>query len=115
MCSRVWVRVYNLNIRRKRLLAKNMLLSINRLDSLFSVNSRCRSHNNGFQSLVLQHVIVVLVQLDAVRSEVHLGPFDLSIVRRTGSDQFCARSTFKEVQGMALAHTAETSAADSKF
>lgn len=61
---------------------------------------------------MLEHVVVVLVQPDTEWFKMSFGPFELDRVRRAGSDQFSSRSTFEEVQGMALAHTAKAGTAD---
>ena len=89
-----------------------MLIGVGRLDSLLCVHGRRGRNHNSLQPLMLQHIVVVLVNLDAVRGQVLLGPFNLSVVGSAGGDQLCARSPFEEVPGMPLAHAAETSTAD---
>lgn len=106
------VTAYNFNACGQRLLTQDILVGSDRLDGLLGMHGGGRSNDNGFQAFVFKHVIVVLVKLHAVRSEVNLSPFQFRIVRRASCHQVCTRGSFKEVQGMALAHAAETSTAD---
>lgn len=98
---------YNFHTGGDGLLTKDVLVSCNRLECLFGVHCSGRGDHHGNQALVLEHVVVVLVQSDAEGLEMGLGPFELDGVRGAGSDQFSSRSTFEEVEGMALAHTAK--------
>lgn len=89
-----------------------MLLGIDGLDGLLGVHGCGRCDNDGFQAFLLQHIVVVLVELDSVGSKVDLGPFDLSVVRGAGGDELRAGSALQEVEGVALAHAAEARATD---
>jgi hypothetical protein len=103
---------YNFHTGGDGLLAKDVLVSCNRLERLFGVHCSGRGDNHGNQALVLEHVVVVLVQPDAEGLEMSLSPFQLDGVRGASSDQFSSRSTFEEVEGMALAHTAKAGTAN---
>ena len=57
---------------------------------------------------MLKHLLVVVVEGDAVWLEMLLAPFELILVGREGSDEFSARSLVQDVEGVASAHAAET-------
>lgn len=106
------VGTYDFDTCGQRLLAENVLVGFNRLDCLLGVNSGRGCNHDSLQTLMLQHIVVVLVQRHAKWNQVCLGPFELSGIWRTGGDEFSARSALQEVQGVTLAHAAETGAAD---
>ena len=103
---------YNFNTCGQRLLTQDVLVGCDGLDGLLGMHGGGRSNDNSFQALMFKHVIVVLVQLHAVRSKVDLGPFQFRVVRRASCHEVGTGGPLKEVQGMALAHAAETSTAD---
>ena len=57
---------------------------------------------------MLEHLLVVVVESDAIWLEVLLAPFELILVGREGSDKLSARSLVQDVKGVASAHAAET-------
>lgn len=89
-----------------------MLLRLDSFDSLLGMHGSRRRNDNSLQPLVLQHVVVVLVQLHAVRGQIGSAPFQLAVVWRARSDELGAGGALEEIQGMAFAHAAETGAAD---
>lgn len=57
---------------------------------------------------MLKHLLVVVVESDAIWLEVLLAPFELILVGREGSDKLRARSLVQDVEGVSSAHAAET-------
>lgn len=109
------VGTYDLDTGRQGLLAENVLASLNGLDGLFSVHGGRGSNDDGLQAFVLQHVLIVLVGRDSVRTKVRPGPFQLRVVRSANGDEVCTGSTLQEVEGMTLAHAAQTGTANLKL
>lgn len=106
------VKTYDLDTGRQGFLAENVLASLNGLNGLFSVHGGRGRNDDGLQAFVLQHVLVVLVCRDSVRSKVGLGPFQFRVVRSADGDKVCTGSTLQEVEGMTLAHAAQTGTAN---
>lgn len=63
-----------------------MLIGVDRLDRLLGMYSRRRRDDHSLETLMLQHVIIVLVQTNTEWLQVFLGPFELCGVWRTGGD-----------------------------
>lgn len=64
-------------------------------------------HAHGLEALMLEHLVVVLVDLDTPRLEVLLGPVKFLGVWRKSSDKLCSWCAVKKVVGVTSAHTAE--------
>lgn len=85
-----------------------MLARLDAGNGLRSVRRRSRGNADGLEALVVEHIMVVLVDGDARRREVLLGPLSLLRIRRRDSNELCARNRLEEVEGVSLAHAAET-------
>ena len=96
----------------QRLLAQDMLVHVDGLDGLLGVHRRHRRYHHRLQALVLQHLVVVCVQLGAVRLQVLLAPCDFFLVGSEGGDQLGARRAVEEVEGVTGSHTAEAGDGD---
>lgn len=105
-------RAYNVKVDAQGLLAEDVEVLFHGFDCLFCMNGGSSPDDNGLQTGVLDHVLVLGVQGHAVRFEVLLCPLDLLGVWRECSDQLRAGSAVEEVDGMAFAHAAEASGAD---
>lgn len=96
----------------QRLLAQDVLAGFNGFDGLLGVHRRHGGHAHRLEPLVLQHLVVVRVQLHAPRLEVLLCPGQLFGIGREGGNQLGAGGTVEEVVGMAGTHAAETGHGD---
>lgn len=106
---------YHINIGRKRLFAQNMQVLVHSLDGLLGVNRGGGANDNGIETRVLQHLLVVIVESHTIRFEVELPPCQLLSVRGEGSNKLRPRRSVEEVESMALAHAAETSASNGEL
>ena len=89
-----------------------MLASLNSLDRLRSVCCGDGRNNNSLQTLVLQHLVVVIVDLDTEGHKVLLGPLGLLGVWCEGCDQLGLGCAVQEVEGVTGAHAAEARASN---
>lgn len=90
-----------------------MLVGLNGLDGLLRVSSRNSSDNHGLKTGVLEHLIVVTVDLDAL--EVGGGPLNFLLDRSEGSNKLGARTSVVEVESVTSAHATETGDGDLEF
>lgn len=104
-------RAYNVKVDAQGLLAEDVEVLLHGFDCLFCVNGGSSTDDNGLQTGVLDHVLVLGVQGHTVRLKVLLRPLNLLWVRRECSDQLRAGRAVEEVDGMAFAHAAEASSA----
>ena len=96
----------------QRLLTQDVLVRVDGLDGLLGVHRCHRRYHHRLQALVLQHLVVVRVQLGAVRLQVLLAPCDFFLVGTVGGDQLGARCAVEEVEGVTGAHAAEAGDGD---
>ena len=99
---------HHIDVGGQGLLAQNVQVFAHRLDGLFGVNRSRSADYYGIEPGVLQHLLVVVVQSHAIGLEVELAPGELLLVRRKGSNEFCAGRPIEEVEGMSLAHATES-------
>lgn len=76
----------DLHGRGQRLLAEHVLVGVDGGDGLLGVHGGYGGDDDGLEGRVLQHLGVGLVDRDAVRLEVYLGPGDFRIVGCRGCD-----------------------------
>ena len=95
---------YDLKLCAEGLLAQNVLASLNGLDRLRSVCCGDGRNNNSLQTLVLQHLVVIGVDLDAPWLEVLLCPRNLILSWCESCYELSFGCAVKEVVCMASAH-----------
>jgi hypothetical protein len=106
---------YDLHARAQGLLAQNVFVCVYGLDGLLGVDGSDGGDNDGFEARVLQHLVVVGVDLGAKRHEVRLRPRNFRLLGRERGNQLSPRGAVEEVEGVASAHAAETGDSDLEF
>lgn len=99
---------HNLQVGRQRLLHQDVQILAHRLDRLLRVHCGDGGNENGLETLVLDHLVVVIVELHAIRLEVLLCPLHLGGLWREGSYELRPRGPVQKICGVTLAHAAQT-------
>ena len=71
--ARLWD-TYDFNASTQGLFAKDMQVCLDGFDSLFCVDCGDSRDENGFETSLLEHLVVVIIQLHAIGFEMSLGP-----------------------------------------
>lgn len=100
---------HNIKLGREGLLAQDVQVLVEGLDALLGVDGGDGGDDDGLETLVVDHLVVVVVQLDAVGLELGLAPLELLGVGGEDGDELGAGGPVEEVGGMTLAHAAEAS------
>lgn len=108
-------KTYDFNTRTQRLLAQNMQIGFNCLDSLLSMYSRHGCDDYSLQAFLLEHLVIVLIQAHAKWFQMLLCPLDLSIIWCARSYELCSWCAIEEMKGVAFAHASEAGASDSEL
>lgn len=82
-----------------------MLVGLDGLDGLLGVDSSDRGHDDGLEALVLEHLVVVRVDLDA--GQLRGGPLGLLGVRGEGGYELGPGRAVLHVEGVPGTHAAQ--------
>lgn len=104
---RVWAGMYHVQLGAERLLTQNMLSSFDRLDRLLCMYCGNGSYTDSLKTLVLQHLVIVGVDLDTPWLEILLRPCNLVLSGCESGYELSFGCAVEEVVGMASAHATE--------
>lgn len=96
----------------KRLLTKHMKIGFDSFYGLFSMDSRYRGNDHGFEAFLLEHFLVGFIKSNTVGLQVLLCPLSFALVRGAGCYERRTGSAVEEVKGMPFTHAAEACACD---
>lgn len=105
---------YDFELCAEGLLAQNVLASLDGLDRLLGVCCGDGCNNNCLQTLVLQHLVVVIVDLNAEGHEVLLSPLGFFRIWCEGCYKLGLGCAVQEVEGVTSTHAAEAGAGNLK-
>lgn len=89
------MKTYNININTQRLLTQNMKPPFNRSHRLLGMNRCDTGHNNSLQIRLIEHLVVVAVNLYIL--QILRGPFAFPCIWGTCRNYLCAGSEIVEV------------------
>jgi hypothetical protein len=97
----------NLDASRKWLLAKHVQILVHCLHGFLSVYRCSCANTDSLKTLVLEHLLVVIVECDAVGCESCLSPLELLGVGRESSDELSSWCAVQEVESVTSTHATE--------
>jgi hypothetical protein len=98
---------YHIQFGAERLLTQYVLSSLDRLDRLLSVCCGDGSHTDSLKTLMLQHLVIIGVDLDTPWLKVLLCPRNLVFSWCESRYEFSFGCAVEEMVGMASAHAAK--------